>query len=321
MPRPGFEDWLNRRYPDTPTARSRFSNVRRIESAYGSLEDHFKRDRCASVMADLTYTGTDKARNAPNRSRIHIVGDVYNGLVTLRNALSLYVEYLSGARPSDTARRRFDPRLPFHVERGSSAPPAAPVMHVEAAQVDPGVILNMTTAHGARKTVPPHRSDHQKPDLSHASLRDILALNAATLDALAARGVLRSSNLVGDYGEWLFAKAFGWELMPPSVKSHDACDADGLRYQIKARRDAGRGGALQLGIMRNLGDDGFDHLAAALLAADYSVQLAIIAPRDVVAEQAAFTSHQRGHILTIGRSFLRDTRVRVVTDALRAVEG
>jgi hypothetical protein len=203
--------------------------------------------------------------------------------------------------------------LPFHVEdhrAPSSDEPTAPIEIAEA------------TADVRRREHPLSGvSERRTLDLSGASLTDILALNAATLDALAARGVLRTSNLVGDYGEWLFAKAFGWELMPPSVKSHDACDPHGKRYQIKARRNAGRGGAFQLGIMRNLGDDGFDYLAAALLGPDYSVRLAIIAPREVVAEQAAFTSHQRGHILTIGRALLRDTRVRDVTEALKSVSG
>lgn len=112
MPRAGFEDWLERRYPGQSTVRARFSNVRRIESRYGSLEDHWRRDRCVSLMSELRYSGVDAARGAPNPSCIPIDGNIQNGLLTLRNALKLYCEYFAGALPSTSARQYTTARQP-----------------------------------------------------------------------------------------------------------------------------------------------------------------------------------------------------------------
>ena len=88
-----FEHWLLENGYDPHGAASRISNVRRVETAYGDLDDYYNRDRCKSVLADLWYSTADKRRNARNPSRIVIDGDAYNGLSTLRSAVRLYVKY------------------------------------------------------------------------------------------------------------------------------------------------------------------------------------------------------------------------------------
>jgi hypothetical protein len=137
------------------------------------------------------------------------------------------------------------------------------------------------------------------------------------LDGLLDLGVLRTGNVVGEYGEWLFARTFDWTLAPPSEKSHDATDASGIRFQIKARRDSGRGGTLQLGIMRNLSEDGWDKLAAIIFERDFEVRKAVIAPRDVIAEQAVYSGHQRGHLIHLNAQLSGNRRVLDVTERLR----
>jgi hypothetical protein len=308
MPRAGFEVWLARRYPEhMSTVRARFSNVARIESAYGSLEGHYQRDRCASIFAELRFSGADYARGFPNPSRLPIDGNAWNGLVTLRGALKLYVAYLdeaagrhSGLRPRSRRTSNAEPMLQFGSRPAAqqadggvpeALPPAAPVPAGEA-----------RTALGPRVLA-------------------ILGRYTAVKDELTALGVLRTGNIVGEYGEWLFARAFGWRLTPPSEKSHDAVDDGGLRYQIKARQDAGRGGAHQLGIIRNMADDGWTAIAAVIFERDFAARLAVIGPREVVAERAVFSGHQHGHTVRLDQGLIRDPRVRDVTADLRAAQA
>lgn len=305
MPRAGFEDWLERRYPGQSTVRARFSNVRRIESRYGSLEDHWRRDRCVSLMSELRYSGVDAARGAPNPSCIPIDGNIQNGLLTLRNALKLYCEYFAGALPSTSARQYTTARQPAL----SLTSPLQRIAETTGTQLQP---------HAPAVSADPILSPVASWSLSDHTAIQLLRLHAATLQALSTRGIIRTENVVGEYGEWLFARAFGWSLADRSVKSYDARDTDGRRFQIKARRDSGKGGAKQLGILRNLAEDGFDLLAAVVFEEDFSVRLAVILTRELIAERAVYTAHQRGHLLTLSKSLVADLRVRDVTAELRA---
>jgi hypothetical protein len=88
-----FEGWLVENGYDAAGAASRASNLRRVERAYGDLDNHYERDRCRSLLNDLWYSTADKHRNARNPSRIEIDGDIYNGLSTLRSAVRLYTKY------------------------------------------------------------------------------------------------------------------------------------------------------------------------------------------------------------------------------------
>lgn len=299
MPRAGFELWLARRYGANATARSRFSNVVRIESAYGSLDEHYRRDRCASIMKSMSYSGADASRNVPNPSRIPIVGNIYNGLGTLRNALSLYIEFLRDA----------DPKLTL---RGQNPAPLRDDMYSEPPE------NNMETA-------PRDEFDAKIFQISQCGPEnDVLSLlrqYASVKDRLTNLGVIRTGNVVGEYGEWLFSKALGWELAAPSEKHYDAVDSEGVRYQVKARREAGRSGSRQLGIMRNLGEDGWEKLAAVLFAKDFTVAIAVIIPRDVIAEQAVYSDYQKGHIVHISRNLVKHRRTQDVTDTLAAFQN
>lgn len=262
-------------------------------------------------MADLSYSGSDDARGKANPSKIPIDGNVRNGLLTLRNALGLYCEYLSGAAPTATAQRDASHRQGA-LRFGAAAEKMPLLLPVEDGTPESPSINSADD--GA-----PHCDDHSDPTaLAAMSTRALLQLHAATLRTLALRHVIRTENVVGEYGEWLFARAFNLTLADPSIKSYDAIDQQGRRWQIKARRDAGRGGVERLGITRNLSEDGFDLLAAVIFEGDFAVRRAVILPRDLIAERAVFSDHQRGNVLTLGRSLLADPRVRVVTDDLRA---
>ncbi len=88
-----FEAWLVASGSDPATAGSRVSNLRRVELAYGDLDELYALDRYESMLADLAYSTNDAREGNPNRSRISISGDAYNGLATLRSAVAKYRQF------------------------------------------------------------------------------------------------------------------------------------------------------------------------------------------------------------------------------------
>jgi hypothetical protein len=100
-------------------------------------------------------------------------------------------------------------------------------------------------------------------DLTDNPVSKLLELHADVLSELRKRAVVRSANNpTGDYGEALFARAFGWTLNANSSADADAIYADGVRYQIKCRRLATPKGSRQLGFIRRLPDRPFDCLVS-----------------------------------------------------------
>jgi hypothetical protein len=81
----------------------------------------------------------------------------------------------------------------------------------------------------------------------------LLNAYAVALHGLRSHGVIRSFNSpVGDIAEWIVSKTLQLTLTPRSNRSHDAIDASGARYQIKARWCPGTNRSKQLGAVRDL---------------------------------------------------------------------
>lgn len=89
-------------------------------------------------------------------------------------------------------------------------------------------------------------------DVSALSPKELLALHSSVGEELRERGITRSANNpTGDLAEYLFCKAFGWTHATNSSVHIDAIDAQGLRYQIKARRQTPHNNSRQLSGFRN----------------------------------------------------------------------
>ncbi|MBL8559144.1 MAG: hypothetical protein JNM47_10520 [Hyphomonadaceae bacterium] len=132
-------------------------------------------------------------------------------------------------------------------------------------------------------------------NLAASSTEALLRLHANILHELRERRIVRSTNNpVGDYAEVLFAKAFGWMIESNSARGHDAIDGSGLRYQIKARRLTHHNPSRQLGVLRELDQSPFDHLAAVLFDEQFAVFRAIILPRATVLAQSAYKQRVNG---------------------------
>lgn len=95
MDEQGFRAWLEQDGQVSATISSRISDVRRVERHYGDLDAAHDGDRFAAILKDLAYSGADKAAGKDNSSRLQIDGDLYNGLSSLRSALSTYARFRS----------------------------------------------------------------------------------------------------------------------------------------------------------------------------------------------------------------------------------
>lgn len=136
----------------------------------------------------------------------------------------------------------------------------------------------------------------------------------------STRVVRSTNNPVGDYGEYLTARAFGLSLVANSAAGYDAVSTEGVRYQVKTRRLTAENGSRQLSFMRGFGqdEDPFDYLVGILFGPDFTVRRAALVPVAVV--RANFT---RVDYVNAWRFILRDviwttSGVEDVTERIRA---
>lgn len=157
-------------------------------------------------------------------------------------------------------------------------------------------------------------------NLNSLSITDLLRLQTQTLNELRKRNVIRSANKpVGDFGEYLFCKAFGWEMTNNSQIGYDAKDSEGIRYQIKARQVVNNTpGERQLSALRNLEGRHFDFIAGVLFSCDYSIYKAALIPYQTIVDcKPYFTQHTNNHIFYLKDSVWKIPGVRDVTEELR----
>ena len=75
------------------TIKSRISNCKRVEIFEGSLDLHFDNDQCQTLLARLTYSTNDQDRKRQPRHKIPIDGNVRTGTATLKQAVTLYLQF------------------------------------------------------------------------------------------------------------------------------------------------------------------------------------------------------------------------------------
>ena len=159
-------------------------------------------------------------------------------------------------------------------------------------------------------------------NLSALAVLDLLRLQGSVIDELRRRKIVRTGNApLGDYAEWLFGKAYGWLLEANSSAGHDAVDAAGVRFQIKARRlSVGSAGSRQLSTIRNLDAAHFDMLAAVLFDPDYRVWRAALIPYETVLKRARKVAHVNGWRFMLDDAVWLLPGVKDITKALRKAE-
>ncbi|MGF6971520.1 hypothetical protein OKW43_008615 [Paraburkholderia sp. WC7.3g] len=150
------------------------------------------------------------------------------------------------------------------------------------------------------------------------SIADLLATHCSALDELRRRGVVRSgNNPTGDYAEWLVSSKLGLQLAAKSVKGFDATDANGTRYQIKARRVTADNSSTQLSVIRNLAGEDFDLLVAVVFDSAWNVAVAAKMTCEAVSKLATFRHHVNGHVMHLRRTVFSVAGVEDITALLR----
>lgn len=154
--------------------------------------------------------------------------------------------------------------------------------------------------------------------MTEPSVRELLAAYGQADDALLQRGVARSKNIVGDYAEHLFQRAFGWELAPKSTKSFDL-QSKTATYQVKARRVSPTNRSCELGAMPVDDALAFDALAAVIFEADFEILYAAIIPREVLMPLRTSRDSNRPRFV-FRQACLEIPGVQVVTEHVRSAQ-
>ncbi|MDK9559134.1 hypothetical protein QQF73_15985 [Marinobacter sp. M216] len=153
--------------------------------------------------------------------------------------------------------------------------------------------------------------------LTDLSVKELLQLQVSATNELKARGVVRTqNNPLGDYTEWLVARALNLELQANSKAGYDGVGKDGLRVQIKGRRVTPTNNSRQLSAIRKYAEKDFDVLAAVIYDERFNIIEALLIPHEVVGEYASYRKHVNAHILILKGPILIDPRVQSIKEAV-----
>jgi hypothetical protein len=150
---------------------------------------------------------------------------------------------------------------------------------------------------------------------------ELLQLHSAVLDEMRGQEIIRSrNNPTGDYAEWLVADRLHLKLEGNSSKGHDATDASGKRYQIKARQAARKQKAPLFSVMRELEQGHFDFLVAVVFDSEWNVSYGALISHAHVAPLCAFRARVNGQ-MRLAQSALGIAGVQEITALLRAARS
>jgi hypothetical protein len=160
---------------------------------------------------------------------------------------------------------------------------------------------------------------HAPMDLTALSNAEVFQLYPALIAELKRRELVRrEDNPVGDYAEYLVARALGAKLA--TNKSNARFDLLGLdgktTYQVKSRRLTVTNPSRELGTVGELESGCFDYLAGVLFNPDFTVYRACLIPFDVVTRLAV--RRPKKTIVFLKDSVWLESGVTCITDAVRA---
>jgi len=158
-------------------------------------------------------------------------------------------------------------------------------------------------------------------DFRHHTTLQLLNEYAQVLDALRERKVTRSANNpLADYAEGLCARAMGWTLVGKSTAGYDATDAEGRKYEIKARRITAENSSRQLSAIRGIEHQRFDFLAAILFDREFAVTRAALIPFAVIKDHGKLSVHTNSWRFILRDSIWALPGVVDITERLKAAE-
>lgn len=128
----------------------------------------------------------------------------------------------------------------------------------------------------------------------------------------------RTSNLVGEYAEYLINEFLEGELLPPSNSSADIQTKECELYQVKARKLSASKSTTQLSVIRSWD---FDFLAVILFNQNGEVRKSLICSKDIAKKYAADNGHQNGWVISTTKDFLSDPDCIDITMEIRKLNG
>lgn len=123
----------------------------------------------------------------------------------------------------------------------------------------------------------------------------------------------RTSNLVGEYAEYLINEFVNGELLPPSNSSADIQTKKGELYQVKARKITNNT-TTQLSVIRSWD---FDFLTIILFNQYGDVIKSIICSKKTAQKYATENYHQNGWVITTTKGFLMNPNCLDITNEIR----
>lgn len=153
--------------------------------------------------------------------------------------------------------------------------------------------------------------------LKDMEVKELLQLQASITNELINRDVVRTqNNPLGDYTEWLVAKALDLDLEANSKAGYDGISKSGVRVQIKGRRVTPKNNSRQLSAIRKYDEHDFDELVAVIYNENFDIIEALQIPHKVVGEYASYREHVNAHILILKGPILTDPRVKCIKQAV-----
>lgn len=75
------------------SAEIRIANAKTVESAFGSLDDHYLKDGGKELLELFTYSKNDMNRNFPPNHGLEFSGDIYSKTSNLKHSIKRYMEF------------------------------------------------------------------------------------------------------------------------------------------------------------------------------------------------------------------------------------
>ena len=88
----GFRAWLKSNYTAN-SAATHYSQAKKVEEFYGSLDDIFDSGEIESVATELNYSSQDVKLGKPNPSKIPAGNNLYTNLAAYKSSLRCYAKY------------------------------------------------------------------------------------------------------------------------------------------------------------------------------------------------------------------------------------
>jgi hypothetical protein len=122
----------------------------------------------------------------------------------------------------------------------------------------------------------------------------------------------RTSNIVGEYAEYLAHQFYGGRFLEVSGSNADIEGSDGKLYQVKSRKINGAT-STQLNVIRSWD---FDYLVVVMFDTNGAIKQALEVPVKVAKEYGVKNSHQNGWVITTSQKFLNDKRSKDISAPL-----